>query len=217
MSSLGKSKSLPAHHGGTVNKKPKVHKIVVMGEGGVGKSAITLQFVSNIFLDVRDPTIEDAYQSQIVVDDEACMLDILDTAGQEEFAAMREQYMRHGEGFIFVYSVTDFSSFQMLSKHLKTLERVRNFEPVPLVLVGNKSDLDERRQVSFNEGAALATEMDCLFLEASARTRRNVDETFCGMVREIRRRKRNGSELGKLEHKKGLLKRVRKYLKNLVK
>ena len=125
--------------------------------------------------------------------------------------------MRHGEGFIFVYSITDFSSFQMLSKHLKTLERVRNFEPVPLVLVGNKSDLDERRQVSYNEGAALATEMDCLFLEASARTRRNVDETFCGMVREIRRRERNGSELGKLEHKKGLLKRVRKYLKNLVK
>ena len=130
---------------------------------------------------------------------------------------MREQYMRHGEGFIFVYSITDFHSFKMLSKHLKTLERVRNFEPVPIVLIGNKSDLESRRQVSQNEGQALATELDCVFLETSAQARKNIEETFYGIVREIRRRERQVVDKDKLEQKKGLLKRVRKYLKGVVK
>lgn len=130
---------------------------------------------------------------------------------------MREQYMRHGDGFIFVYSITDFNSFHMLTKHLKTLERVRNFEPVPIVLIGNKSDLEEKRQVSYNEGAALANEMDCSFFETSARGRRNIEETFYGIVREIRRRERGGTDQAKIEKKKGLLKRVRVYLKNIIK
>ena len=125
--------------------------------------------------------------------------------------------MRHGEGFLFVYSVTDFNSFQMLTKHLKTLERVRNFEPVPIVLVGNKSDLEQKRQVSYNEGAALAHEMDCAFLETSARARKNIEETFYSIVREIRRREKGGIDQTKVEKKKGLLKRVRNYLKNIIK
>ena len=124
--------------------------------------------------------------------------------------------MRHGEGFIFVYSVTDFNSFQMLTKHLKTLERVRDFEPVPIVLVGNKADLEKNRQISYNEGAALANEMDCAFLETSARARKNIEETFYGIVREIRRRGKSGMDSSRLEKKKGLLNRVRKYLKNII-
>ena len=125
--------------------------------------------------------------------------------------------MRHGEGFLFVYSVTDFNSFQMLTKHLKTLERVRDFEPVPVVLVGNKADLEDKRQVSYSEGAALANEMDCTFLETSARARRNIEETFYSIVREIRRREKGGIDPTKIEKKKGLLDRVRGYLKNIIK
>ena len=75
-------------------------------------SAVTLQFVSHSFLDYHDPTIEDSYQQQAVIDGEAALLDILDTAGQVEFTAMRDQYMRCGEGFIICYSVTDRHSFQ---------------------------------------------------------------------------------------------------------
>ena len=136
---------------------------------------------------------------------------------KEEFAAMREQYMRHGEGFIFVYSVTDVYSFHMLTKHLKTLERVRDFERVPVVLVGNKTDLESKRQVTYNEGAALANEMACAFLETSARARENIEETFYSIVREIRRGEKGGNDPAKIEKKKGLLKRVRMYLKNIMK
>ena len=98
---------------------------MVLGDGGVGKSALTLQYVQHNFIDYHDPTIEvsphvssvicvtflisaqDAYQQRTVIDSEPCLLDILDTAGQVEFTAMREQYMRCGEGFIICYSITE--------------------------------------------------------------------------------------------------------------
>ena len=67
------------------------YRIVVLGDGGVGKSALTLQYVQHNFIDYHDPTIEDAYQQRTVIDSEPCLLDILDTAGQVEFTAMREQ------------------------------------------------------------------------------------------------------------------------------
>ncbi len=87
------------------------YRLVVLGDGGVGKSALTLQYVQHNFIDYHDPTIEDAYQQRTVIDGESCLLDILDTAGQVEFTAMREQYMRGGEGFIICYSVADKHSF----------------------------------------------------------------------------------------------------------
>ncbi|XP_043253550.1 GTPase HRas isoform X2 [Colletes gigas] len=124
----------------------RVYKIVVLGDGGVGKSAITLQFVSHSFLDYHDPTIEDSYQQQAVIDGEAALLDILDTAGQVEFTAMRDQYMRCGEGFMICYSVTDRHSFQEALEYRKLISRVRANEDTPLVLIGNKFDLQHQRK-----------------------------------------------------------------------
>lgn len=108
--------------------------------------AVTLQFVSHSFLDYHDPTIEDSYQQQAVIDGEAALLDILDTAGQVEFTAMRDQYMRCGEGFIICYSVTDRHSFQEASEYRKLIARVRLTEDIPLVLVANKLDLQSQRK-----------------------------------------------------------------------
>ncbi|VDM57379.1 unnamed protein product [Angiostrongylus costaricensis] len=73
------------------------YKLVVVGDGGVGKSALTIQLIQNHFVEEYDPTIEDSYRKQVVIDGETCLLDILDTAGQEEYSAMRDQYMRTGE------------------------------------------------------------------------------------------------------------------------
>uniref|UniRef100_A0A4W5RC75 RAS related 2 n=1 Tax=Hucho hucho TaxID=62062 RepID=A0A4W5RC75_9TELE len=89
---------------GSVQEK---YRLVVVGGGGVGKSALTIQFIQSYFVTDYDPTIEDSYTKQCVIDERAARLDILDTAGQEEFGAMREQYMRTGEGFLLVFSVTD--------------------------------------------------------------------------------------------------------------
>merc|ERR1712023_13841 len=70
------------------------YKLVIVGGGGVGKSALTIQLIQNHFIDEYDPTIEDSYRKQVTIDEETCLLDILDTAGQEEYSAMRDQ-VRH--------------------------------------------------------------------------------------------------------------------------
>uniref|UniRef100_A0A2K5IIN6 Ras like without CAAX 2 n=1 Tax=Colobus angolensis palliatus TaxID=336983 RepID=A0A2K5IIN6_COLAP len=112
-------------------------------------SAMTMQFISHQFPDYHDPTIEDAYKTQVRIDNEPAYLDILDTAGQAEFTAMREQYMRGGEGFIICYSVTDRQSFQEAAKFKELIFQVRHTYEIPLVLVGNKIDLEQFRQVKF--------------------------------------------------------------------
>ncbi|GFS31787.1 ras-related protein R-Ras2 [Trichonephila inaurata madagascariensis] len=89
------------------NNIGQTYKLVVVGGGGVGKSALTIRFIQSYFVVDYDPTIEDSYTKQCVIDGQVARLDILDTAGQEEFSAMREQYMRSGEGFLLVFSVTD--------------------------------------------------------------------------------------------------------------
>ncbi|XP_010167257.2 GTP-binding protein Rit2 [Antrostomus carolinensis] len=91
---------------------------------------------------------EDAYKTQVRIDDEPAYLDILDTAGQAEFTAMRDQYMRGGEGFIICYSITDRQSFQEAAEFKELIYRVRHTYDIPLVLVGNKIDLEEFRQVN---------------------------------------------------------------------
>ncbi|KAK2536226.1 hypothetical protein Q9233_003280 [Columba guinea] len=120
-----------------------------------------MQFISHRFPEYHDPTIaalilnctalcfsEDAYKTQVRIDDEPAYLDILDTAGQAEFTAMRDQYMRGGEGFIICYSITDRQSFQEAAEFKELIYRVRHTYDIPLVLVGNKIDLEEFRQVS---------------------------------------------------------------------
>ena len=101
---------------------------------------------------------------------------------------MREQYMRGGEGFILVYSITERRSFEELWRFKEMIDRVRNYEPVPVVLVGNKCDLQRKRQVATHDGEAMAKEFDCPFFESSAALRHNVDEMFYEIVRCIRRK-----------------------------
>ena len=112
--------------------------------------------------------------------------------------------MRGGEGFILVYSITDQRGFQEVSKFKETIDRVRNYEKVPIVIVGNKKDLEHRRQVSTKEGEVLAKSFNCPFFESSAALRHNVDEMFTEIVRCIRKKENEDSgEKRKHEAKKG--------------
>jgi len=90
----------------------------------------------------------DSYRKQCVIDDEVALLDVLDTAGQEEYSAMREQYMRTGEGFLLVYSITSRSSFEEISTFQQQILRVKDRDYYPMVVVANKCDLEHERQVS---------------------------------------------------------------------
>ena len=106
------------------------YKLVVVGAGGVGKSALTIQLIQNHFVDEYDPTIEDSYRKQVVIDGETCLLDILDTAGQEEYSAMRDQYMRTGEGFLIVFAVNNAKSFEDITAYREQIKRVKDAEEV---------------------------------------------------------------------------------------
>ncbi|XP_027632284.1 ras-related protein R-Ras isoform X2 [Tupaia chinensis] len=124
----------------------ETHKLVVVGGGGVGKSALTIQFIQSYFVSDYDPTIEDSYTKICTVDGIPARLDILDTAGQEEFGAMREQYMRAGHGFLLVFAINDRQSFNEVGKLFTQILRVKDRDDFPIVLVGNKADLDAQRQ-----------------------------------------------------------------------
>ena len=163
------------------------YKLVILGGGGVGKSALTIQLVQSHFIDEYDPTIEDSYRKQVSIDDEVCLLDILDTAGQEEYSAMRDQYMQGGEGFIVVYAINSRDSFDEVTTFRDQILRVKDADRVPMVICGNKCDLEDDRQVTKNEGEDLAKSFGVPFFETSALSRINVDESFFELVREIRK------------------------------
>jgi GTPase KRas protein len=90
----------------------------------------------------------DSYRKQCIVDEEVALLDVLDTAGQEEYSAMREQYMRTGEGFLLVYSITSRESFDEIRTFQQQILRVKDKDIFPMVVVGNKLDLASERKVS---------------------------------------------------------------------
>ncbi|WOO85892.1 Ras-like protein [Vanrija pseudolonga] len=153
------------------------YRLVVVGGGGVGKSALTIQFIQS----------HDSYRKQCIIDDEVALLDVLDTAGQEEYGAMREQYMRTGDGFLLVYSITSRSSFEEVSTFHQQILRVQDRDYFPVVVVANKCDLEYERQVQPHEGRDLAKRFGAQCIETSAKQRVNVDDAFVAVVRAIRK------------------------------
>lgn len=188
-----------------------LYKLVVLGDGGVGKTALTIQLCLNHFVETYDPTIEDSYRKQVQIDGQSCMLEVLDTAGQEEYIALRDQWIRDGEGFVLVYSISSRSSFTRIQKFHHQIQRVKEtatsgsptypgsplsaslastgFGPAPVMLVGNKCDRVTEREVSTQEGSALAKELGCDFVEASAKNCVNVEKAFYEVVRQLRRQR----------------------------
>ena len=135
------------------------------------------------------------------------MLEVLDTAGQEEYTALRDQWIRDGEGFVLVYSISSRSSFTRITRFHNQIQRVKESSAgspsypgspissvapsshVPIMLVGNKSDRVTEREVSTQEGHALARELGCEFVEASAKNCINVERAFYDVVRLLRRQR----------------------------
>jgi len=161
------------------------YKLAVLGGGGVGKSALTIRLVVDDFLEIYDPTIEDTYRKDLLVDEEAALLEIVDTAGQEEFVALRDQWITDARGFLLVYCITCRASFEEAVQIRERILRTKDVAKVPIVLVGNKCDLKER-EVEYREGVEQAKIWDCPFFETSAKTKLNTRECFESLVREIR-------------------------------
>jgi len=164
------------------------YRIVNVGEGGVGKSAISIQFINGTFVEEYDPTIEDSYRKQMDVDDVPCIVDLLDTAGQEEFSSLREAYMRTGNGFLIVYAINSRDSFDKVYEHYQTILRATDSleEGQPIVLLGNKKDLEEERKVPTKEAERFARKCNMKFFETSALDGSGITAAYQELIRMIR-------------------------------
>ncbi|KAI8587306.1 hypothetical protein HDU89_008727 [Geranomyces variabilis] len=177
-----------------------LHKVIMVGSGGVGKSALTLQYMYGDFIEEYDPTKADSYRKKVHLAasssasspnaaPQECFIDILDTAGQEEYAAIRDNYYRSGEGFLCVFSLCEEESFTHTQEFRDQICRVLDDEGVPFVLVGNKADLPQLRKVQTRDAEAKAREWGCSYIETSAKTRQNVEEAYQTLMGKIRDRK----------------------------
>lgn len=174
-----------------VNDVP-LYKVIVIGSGGVGKSALTLQFMYDEFVEDYEPTKADSYRKKIELDGAEVQIDILDTAGQEDYAAIRDNYFRSGEAFLCVFSILEHESLSATEELREQVLRVKNDDKtIPFLLVGNKIDLENRRVITQETAKDQARLWGVPYVETSAKTRQNVDEVFIELLRMIRNRKSN--------------------------
>ncbi|KAG6392856.1 hypothetical protein SASPL_147084 [Salvia splendens] len=160
-------------------------KYIIIGDTGVGKSCLLLQFTDKRFQPVHDLTIGVEFGARMVtIEGRPIKLQIWDTAGQESFRSITRSYYRGAAGALLVYDITRRETFNHLASWLEDAKQHAN-PNMTIILVGNKSDLAQRRAVSKEEGEQFAKENGLLFLEASARTAQNVEEAFTNTATKI--------------------------------
>ncbi|KAM3850596.1 GTP-binding protein REM 1 [Diretmus argenteus] len=199
-----------------------VYRVVLLGDHAVGKTSL-----AGIFAGVTDKdehSAEDSYERTLIVDGEEATLIVMDTWENEKLegddSSVQDHCLKLGSAYVIVYSVTDRSSFDSASELRITLRRARQAENLPIILVGNKSDLVRSREVTVEEGRACAVMFDCKFIETSASLQHNVAELFEGVVRQIRLR-RDGTEAIRTrssiyKRKENLTQKARRFLDRLV-
>jgi len=169
-------------------EKPEEFTLVVVGSGGVGKSCLTVKFLKGEFLTDYDPTIEENYRKKITLDGRETTLDIIDTAGQQEYTSLRDSHLRTGQGFLLCFALNDDTSFNELKELQASILRLKDSpSKTPFVVVGCKKDLEAERKVDGSVGKAFADSIKAPYVETSAKVGTNVEEAFNLLVQEIRK------------------------------
>jgi Ras family protein len=169
----------------------KKRKVLVLGAPGVGKSAIIMRFKDDIFLDYYDPTIQMSYKKTLRFNNENIELELIDIDGQTEYTIFSYSKFSMGiHGYILSYSIENRQSFELLKIIHSKLVGLAGRE-IPKILVANKCDLFNKREISIEEGKALAKSINCPFIEVSAKSSDNINKMFHTMLVEIKKYENN--------------------------
>ena len=167
------------------NAKPL--SVVVLGKGVVGKTSLIYRFVKDAFPEAHDPTIEDNYKAMVEINNESIEIQIVDTAGEEDYQNMLDQWIDVADGFLLVFAINDKDTFNVLDEKYKRIEKHKE-KNVPIILVGNKCDLENERQVTKEEANQKATAWKAKYIETSALTdiNKNCKEPFIQCAKDIK-------------------------------
>ena len=160
-------------------------KIAILGQLMVGKTALTFRFINNKFPAEHDTTIEDSYSIPAKIDDIQCQLEILDTAGKEDYQTMLDTWINSSDGFILVYSIDSKESFKSTKARYDRISKLKEGQKSSIIIVGNKCDLEEKRQVSKDDAEKFCNNNNISFLETSALNSINVKEAFLCVARGL--------------------------------
>ena len=167
---------------------------LMLGAAGVGKSAITLRYVRNLFVSYYDPTIEDYYKHTSVLEGETYHHSILDTAGMEDYEPLLDEWIEKKQAILLVFSVEMPDSMEKLEGyHQKINQRYSKGNRPEVVLVGNKTDMD--RCVTFAEAKAIAERLKVKYYEVSAATGAGIKELFSDLLISIRNKTRKPAKI----------------------
>ncbi|XP_015600975.1 GTP-binding protein Rheb homolog [Cephus cinctus] len=172
----------------------KQRKIAIMGYRSVGKSSLSIQFVEGQFVDSYDPTIENTFTKSTRVNSQDYEVKLVDTAGQDEYSIFPTQYSMDIHGYVLVYSITSAKSFEVVQTIYDKLLDITGKVHVPIVLVGNKTDLYVDRMISTEQGRRLADSWHAAFLETSAKQNESVADIFHTLLIEIEKADGNVQE-----------------------
>ncbi|EME28722.1 small GTP-binding protein of Ras family [Galdieria sulphuraria] len=162
-------------------------RIVVLGPKAVGKSALTIRFCEGIFHSSYLPTIEDTYLATLKLEGQIYNLEIIDTGGQDEYSILSSQCTIGVHGYLLVFDITDYLSFELLKVLHERLVNMLGLDTIPCILVGMKLDEQEDRAVNTAEVEQMAREWLCPYIECSAKDGIHIDTVFHSLILEMER------------------------------
>ncbi|XP_028403585.1 ras-like protein rasD [Dendronephthya gigantea] len=162
-------------------------RLCVTGSGGVGKSSLTIRYLRDEFTEYYDPTLEETYQKEIEYAGRLYDIEIVDTAGQEEFSSFRDSSLATGDAFLILFAINSQASWLEMKDLRSKIIEDKEQPSLPMIIVGNKRDLEDEREVDSDEIQEYCNTVSIPYIETSAKTGLNVQEAFQLIYGQIHR------------------------------